>query len=695
MASELVAYSREADSMSIECEQLPVQKHVFDERTYQKFLGDRTEANVHSATYSNSFTNKGQPLPPGASYVGYPYDQPSDSGVSFQSNSLNAPQSSINSSVFRSPAPSLMGGSMEKGEQFYFDDLPRGGDNRHVRHDEGKQHLLSRGEKSEMYYTSQPSSYNRNASHTVLNHSGPQDGRDKMVFYNNSTPLQELDRHHTTQHTHVYGQPHGSHNSKLRMDAPTTGHPLSIQNARLNEENGMINHNVNSVHGYSQSLDQPALLNQAPLDTEPNPALKENPLSLQNSRLNQENGGVNYNIDSINGQSVSMSHTASLNHGIQTKQLTRGNPLSLRNNHLNQQNGEVNESISAIQEQPMGYTSSFQQTSLPSQHGYPNQQNGDMGSHSSQSITMEVNRCTSIGQAPSETELRQSQKTRNPMSLWNSRLNQENTVNQTVAPHLVKGPAPLPGRYISLYRDQGDQESGNVPSATHGQHESMHGSSQKLNGYGGQGSQGLGDIPFHKQNHEIIQGLSHGNMPPDASGQTRKKVFILHFTHEAYTLQANPVLRLASCLARLNVDVTLDLFENDSPPDSWPLWYEHKINESNVVLCIITEGFYDQLTSNNNNHVLGYSVYNLMNGSKNIAFRAVFIDADKRKMMEHVPPAIRGATSYSLDSNQLTPHNDEFANLYAFLTGQNRVKKPELGNMIKLPPKTSRCELHV
>ena len=683
----MVVCSREANTVSMECEELPPQKHVLDEWTYRKLLRDRTEGSMGLA--SNPFTHKEQRCPPGASYGFYPscYGPPSDSDVSFQSNCSSAPQSSISSGMFRSPKASLMAGSMDRYERFECGELPQGGDGRqHFYHnngyDEGKQHLLSRGERSEAHYTSQLSSYNQNASYTALSQNGPQDGQDKMVFHNDSALLQKLS--HTSQHTHVYSQPP---NSKSRMDT-TTKNPSAMLTAYRNQDNGAVNHDINIIRG--QSL-QPSSLDQAPLDMKTNPSLKEHPLSMRNAHLNQENGEFNYNIGLIHGQSVSVSHPTSLNHDIQTKQLTRGNPLSLRNDHLNQQNDMVNESVSAIQEQPMSHTSSFQEISLPSQRGHLSQQNGNMGSHSSQRIVMEVSQCTSLGQAPSGTELRQSQKTRNPMSIRNDRLNQENTFNQGVPPHVVKVPTPVPGYHISLYRDQGDQEPGHVPSATHSQ--PISDPSQKVNAYGGKSNQGPEDIPFHKHNHEISQGFSHRNMPPDASGQMHKKVFILHFTNTEHSLETNPVLKLATCLRRMDVNVTLDLFEYDNRIDNWLVWYERKINESDVVLCIITENFYDQLT--NGNHVLGNSVYNLMNQSRNIAFLAVFIDADKREMMEHVPPAMRGATSYSLSSNRLTPNDDEFANLYAFLTGQNRVKKPELGNMIILAPKTSRCKLHV
>ena len=60
-----------------------------------------------------------------------------------------------------------------------------------------------------------------------------------------------------------------------------------------------------------------------------------------------------------------------------------------------------------------------------------------------------------------------------------------------------------------------------------------------------------------------------------------------------------------------------------------------------------------------------------------MAFRAVFIDA--KKELEYIPSAMGQSTCYSICSKQLTPEDDEFANLYAFLTGQNRIVKPPLG----------------
>ena len=268
------------------------------------------------------------------------------------------------------------------------------------------------------------------------------------------------------------------------------------------------------------------------------------------------------------------------------------------------------------------------------------------------------------------------------MTKQNQKLHAENPVNLSIPPAV----RPMPNNLISSSRDQ----SGSKPGQTHPKNQQQGSQDHWSHEY---------SVPFHHQgtlNQNRLHAEARSNNHPSAQyqdGDRRigKKVFILHFGETAEAFDSNPVLKLGVTLRRMEVDVTLDLFEHDTQVDSWPLWYEQKIKDSDVVLCIITENFYYQLT---NNHVLGNSVYNLMNSSstKSIAFRAVFLNTVKQ--IEHIPPAMRGATSYTISSNRLTPNDEEFANLYAFLTGQNRVEKPPLGNMIVLAPKKSRCKLH-
>ena len=187
-------------------------------------------------------------------------------------------------------------------------------------------------------------------------------------------------------------------------------------------------------------------------------------------------------------------------------------------------------------------------------------------------------------------------------------------------------------------------------------------------------SQCTDEVPDDNDSEDTLEGTQ------EDAGRPTKTVFILHFDDTTNIDETNPILVLAKCLREYHVDVILDMFECDNPPSSWPMWYEENIRESDVVLCIITEHFYHKLTRGN--HVIGQSVYNLMNDS-DTAFRAVFLNTPKH--MENVPTSMRGSTCYCLSSLQLTFENKEFASLYAFLTGQNRIDKPELGEMVVLP----------
>ena len=210
-----------------------------------------------------------------------------------------------------------------------------------------------------------------------------------------------------------------------------------------------------------------------------------------------------------------------------------------------------------------------------------------------------------------------------------------------------------------------------------------------------------------RQNHDYLQhntsppvditrrpnpqpkSIQYHDSSPDVAQQPKgKKVFILHYVTEKEGHLRQALLSLAVSLRNMKVDVSIDMFEKDKTVDNWSIWYEREILSSSVVLCIITPNFYTSLT--NGEHVKGYSVYNLLNNSKGIAFRAVFLDSEKN--MEHVPLSMRGATCYSIYSQYLTVNDEEFVSLYAFLTGQNRVEKPPLGNMVVLAPKRSKCK---
>ena len=202
-------------------------------------------------------------------------------------------------------------------------------------------------------------------------------------------------------------------------------------------------------------------------------------------------------------------------------------------------------------------------------------------------------------------------------------------------------------------------------------------------------SQG-GGPPLKTRPDESYTSLQQSdNIPEQKDNQGKKKVFILHSVQE----NNDALLLFATSLRDNGINVSIDLFEHDKTKDNWSMWYEREILSANVVLCIITPNFYKSITEHN--RIKGLAVYSLMSDpTKDIAFRAVFLDSEKN--MEYVPLSMRGATCYCISSrNLIVPDNEEFTNLYAFLTGQNRIEKPKLGKVIKLAPKKSRCKCKV
>ena len=169
-----------------------------------------------------------------------------------------------------------------------------------------------------------------------------------------------------------------------------------------------------------------------------------------------------------------------------------------------------------------------------------------------------------------------------------------------------------------------------------------------------------------------------------------KKVFILHFTDKGDSITNDIIYKFGSHLVKLGVDVTLDLFSQDVYTGNWNIWYETELAKSNLVLCLITEGFNDHLTGKVSGHVRGDVAYNLMNSSGH-TFIPVFLGSPKN--LEHIPTCLQGFSSYSIAykdiSKKVEDSSDDFKAMYSLVTGQNRRKKPERGQTIILPTKDS------
>ena len=465
----------------------------------------------------------------------------------------------------------------------------------------------------------------------------------------------------------------------LKQNVPGEGNPQSLRNKRLNEQHG-VNYDVASQFMNNEGGQGRVVTPNYSGVVMQNVPEAENLWSLHNKQLNDQNM-VNYSVTS-QPNSLDTANQRIQTVGQPSVQLNEhGNRLvmphhsgevlppnkermwSMENRRLDEQNVSLNRSVSA-----------------PHSSHMPSDLNHDQNNHNTTPNQYSNRGTTHLN--PVSDQLKGSVQ-RHPLSPV-----PDTTQRQGSAQHADMLKVRQGNFYISMQAPdndpnhptkQGNQFIDPLRQQQPGHYDNLPGQHHHLNTAGRQGNQ-----PMGVNYNQYREGQISDGAPP----RQGKKVFILHYDDVPEVGGVSPVLQLAVALRQLHVDVAVDLFERDISSSNWSFWYEENIRKSDVVLCMITEGFYQKLTTGN--RVMGYSLYNLMNSS-NIAVRAVFLNAPKN--LELAPPAIRGATAYQINTNRLDVHNnEEFASLYAFLTGQNRIEKPPLGNMVKLAPKRSRCE---
>lgn len=162
--------------------------------------------------------------------------------------------------------------------------------------------------------------------------------------------------------------------------------------------------------------------------------------------------------------------------------------------------------------------------------------------------------------------------------------------------------------------------------------------------------------------------------------KTNPKVFI-SYSHDSKEHQ-DRVLELSDKLRNEGIDCSLDQYE-DSPPEGWPKWMDRNVKNSDFVLVVCTETYYNRVmgTDEKGNGIKWEStliyqqLYN--SGSHNTRFIPVIFKDGK---FENIPESLQGATYYNVDDI------DSYEKLYWRLRGQ-KTKKPKLGKLRELPEK--------
>ncbi|XP_065834887.1 uncharacterized protein [Oscarella lobularis] len=178
------------------------------------------------------------------------------------------------------------------------------------------------------------------------------------------------------------------------------------------------------------------------------------------------------------------------------------------------------------------------------------------------------------------------------------------------------------------------------------------------------------------------------NVRPDGPSP-KKSCYISYYADTE--AERNAVLGLSDALRGLGIDSMVDIYVEDNPPESWPLWVEKEIADRDVTLLICSPRYYDLLTSSSSSHehtrFHGTVMYSLLAGTSPRRFVPVFLGADNPPRKEFVPPSLQGTRMYHvaiLPPDVGRPGHEAFTALYAFLSGQNRTPAPPVGDVVKL-----------
>ena len=164
--------------------------------------------------------------------------------------------------------------------------------------------------------------------------------------------------------------------------------------------------------------------------------------------------------------------------------------------------------------------------------------------------------------------------------------------------------------------------------------------------------------------------------------QTAPPRVFISYSHDSVAHE-DRVLALADRLRADGIDAMIDQYVQ-SPPQGWPIWCKSEIRKSDFVLLVCTETYLRRVDGEEEPGV-GHGVlwegrlikqHLYDTGSVSSKFVPVlFADGSD----DHVPTPVRGASIYRIETAE------GYESLYRLLTNQPRVRKPEIGKLLRLP----------
>jgi tetratricopeptide (TPR) repeat protein len=164
---------------------------------------------------------------------------------------------------------------------------------------------------------------------------------------------------------------------------------------------------------------------------------------------------------------------------------------------------------------------------------------------------------------------------------------------------------------------------------------------------------------------------------------------LISYSHDSPE-HAQRVLKLANHFRSDGIDCTIDQYVV-APPEGWPRWMDKQIRDSDFVVMVCTETYYQRVMGEEEpekglgvrweGHLIYQAIYRAE--SMNTRFIPVLFESGK---YAHIPAPVQSTTFY------LAQTQDGYEDLYRRLTDQPRAIKPEIGKLRSLPPVERKSE---
>lgn len=183
---------------------------------------------------------------------------------------------------------------------------------------------------------------------------------------------------------------------------------------------------------------------------------------------------------------------------------------------------------------------------------------------------------------------------------------------------------------------------------------------------------------------------------PEQTKTGSPRVFI-SYSHDSRE-HCDRVLALAQQLRRDGINAELDQLHQDELLH-WPRWCEEqlRLENSDFVLCVCTEEYKRRIEGKAPADVgkgvfwEGTLIYNYLYDEKGNR-RFVPVRLGKAGAGD-IPSLLSGYTRFHLDAFGLDEAQSDYSKMYRLLTGQDGVKKADLGEIFRLPPLPQRERL--